>query len=69
VDVLSNTLDAPLVDRVQALCARATDISVASAFITADLVLATLVPAARRGARVRVLTVPTATSTAEPSFG
>ncbi|MBX7192617.1 MAG: NgoFVII family restriction endonuclease [Sandaracinaceae bacterium] len=54
--IVTNAFGAPLVDRLEALCAGANEISIASAFITADLVRAALVPAAKRGARVRVLT-------------
>lgn len=54
--IVTNAFGAPLVDRLEALCAGASEISIASAFITADLVRAALVPAAKRGARVRVLT-------------
>lgn len=54
--ILVNAVDNSMGMQVEALCESAAEIFIASAFMTADVVRATLLPAAERGARIRVLT-------------
>lgn len=54
--VLTNKPLSPLADKIEKLCGEAVEISIASAFVNQTLVDGLLVPAARRGARVRLLT-------------
>lgn len=54
--VITNRSGTTLGHRVEELCADATEILIASAFVTSDVVAASLLPAVKRGARVRLLT-------------